>query len=542
MKRTYKQPLLLALLGAVFCVLAVPGDCFAKAPWGLVSEYGEQDPEDANFSNTDYVYFATHKMLTDTPIKYAIKFSDYEGRTPQTDQQWIQKMDVLIRTAFNRWPKSVAQTIHSSGRAAQFQDVLNTLKQHPLILQRTAEKEADIVFHFDEYKSAAFLFDKNDLSAQKTIRLPNPAYFGPEQEKHLPHYLAHEIGHFYGLGDRYQEGIEGSSPLYSTTEGTDGTALMAIAKKPDITPDDVDGFINLMDVTQAFTARRFNKRAEKGWASFVSPKRLYARGKELNRQAFFDGHTIYYYNPDGSIKNRQPAETKAEYNPFAEAQAKQGPFRSVQHIPSTKTNIETFFDYTKLDAGRFSATSRIANLTMLTLEGKKSGSHKWDLQFNYERSFNGYADKRQQRFIVQTGPETCRIQALSYGDSLQNIQTELNPKTGQFSLNGQAKDSPPNNTPFELQASGTEQDVQFVYTQGKQAYHIRWKDDSLYRAEELDTTDDQIFFVTDNMHVVRKVLEDELHFCQYFQALENSSKNNSHLFSKNDLLKANMLQ
>ena len=380
-------------------------------------------------------------------------------------------------------------------------------------------QEADVVFKFDTYPSADFIYNKNDLSIQKTIRLPNPAHFGPEQEKKLPHFLAHEIGHFYGLGDRYQEGVEGSSPLYSTTEGTDGTALMAIAKKPDVTPDDVDGFINLMDVTQAFAARRFNKRAEKGWVSFVSASRLYARGKELNRQAFFDGHTIYYYNKDGSIKDRKQGKTKDEYNPLAETQAKQGPFRSVQRISSTSTSIDTFFDYTKLASlGRFSATSRIANLTMLTLEGKKSGPQTWDLQFDYQRGFNGYPTKKQRRFTVQVGPETCHIQAISYGDALQNIQAELNPTTGQFSFKGQAKDSA-QSTPFKLQATGTEQDSQFVYTQGQKAYHIRWKDDSIYLGEDAENMDEQIFFVTDNMGWVRKVLEDEFHYCQYFHAL-----------------------
>ena len=486
----------------------------------MVGEYGEQSPEEADFHNDQYVYFATHKMLTNTPITYAIKFDDYAGRTAQTDEQWTQKTDALIRAAFYRWPKSVERTIHASGRAQEFQDILNLLKQHPLILQRTDEAQADIVFHFDEYKSADFLYNRDDLSKQKTIRMESPTK-SAKALQNLPHFLAHEIGHYYGLGDRYQEGISGSSPLYSTTEGTDSNALMASAKGPEITKDDVDGFINLIDVTLAFDAHKFSKRSEKGWTSFDSPKRMFARGQELNRQAFFDGHTIYYYNEDGSIKNRREAKTVGTYNPFAEDKAKQGPFEAVQYVPSATTAIDTVFNYAHLNEGRISGKSIVANLTMLTFNIKRTAPKKWDLQLNYERTINGFNEKRKNFFTVQQMPETCRISINEYDQSMKNVHVEINPTTGQFSLQAQALDLPNDSMPYHISAQGTGRDAKFTYTQGQNTYQMLLKDGSYYdEQDEFTRMGDKLFFITDNISWMRKLLNDEQHFCTYFNALK----------------------
>jgi len=511
----------LSALGTAALFLCVPAaTVWAEIPFGLVAEYGEQDPEDANFHNENYLHLATHKMLTDTPITYAIKFDDYPGRTPQTDEQWLQKTDALIRAAFNRWPKSVAKTIRSARRAKEFKDVLDTLNQHPLIFQRVSEEEADILFYFDEHKSADFLYNKEDLSKQKTIRMKHPA-LEKDQLKNLPHFLAHEIGHYYGLGDRYQEGISGSSPLYSTTEGTDSKALMAKADKPDLTKDDVDGFINLMDVTQAFAARKFNARAEKGWVSFDSENRMFARGKELGRAAFFDGNTIYYYNQDGSIKSRREAKTVGTYNPLAEKRAQQGPFEGVQRVVSDTTDIETSFDYTHLGVGRLQGRSVVANLTMLTFTARRLTPQKWNLQLNYERTINGYTDKNKQVFTIQVQPETCRIYIDQYYRSMQNVQVEINPATGQFSFQGKATDLSDNKAPYTIQAGGTEQDAQFTYTHGENSYRMFWKNGSFYNNAEQEQPgfDDHVFFVADHISWVRKLLSDELHFCKYFSTL-----------------------
>ena len=519
--------LLLWSIGLLGLTVLFPGQrqcVWAVSPWWLVSEYGEQDPQDPSFNNTNYYYFATHNMLTDTPIRYAIELDDYPGRTEQTDEQWIKKTDTLIRAAFSRWPNSVARMIRSSGRAREFQDVLDTFTRHPLILERTDKEKADILFHFDTYKSADFLYDKNDLSKQKTIRMENPA-LSDKALRNLPHFLAHEIGHYYGLGDRYQEGISGSSPLYSTTEGTDSTALMATAKGPELTKDDVDGFINLMDVTQAFASRKFNARAEKGWVSFDSKSRLFARGKELNRMAFFDGNTIYYYNKDGSIRSKKTGRTVGGYNPLAETRAQQGPFESVQHVVSDDTDLETFFDYTQLPQGHFRGKSIIANLTMLTFTGKRTAPHKWNLQFDYERTIDGFNEKRQQLATVQVLPDTCRVYIAAYDKSMKNLQAQFNPQNGQFSLQGTALDLPEDDHPYHIQASGTETDAQFTYTQGENAYRMLWKNDSFYPDEETESYDfsDQLFFVTDNISWLRKILSDEHHFCKYLRALENNS-------------------
>ena len=498
-----------------------PGqNAWAVSPYGLVAEYGTQDPEDDDFCNDNYMHFAAYKMLTDTPITYAIKFDDYAGRTAQTDAQWTLQTDALIRAAFYRWPNDVEKTIRTFGRSKEFQDVLTLLKQHPLILQRTGETEADIVFHFDKNKSADFLYNKEDLSKRKAIRIENPAQ-NAQILQNLPSLLTHEIGHYYGLGDRYQEGITDCSPLYSTSEGIDGLSLMATAKGPGLAKDDVDGFINLIDVTLAFDARKFSERSERGWTSFDFRKRMFARGKELNRQAFFDGTTIYYYNEDGSIKKSKEAKTVEAYNPFAEEEAKQGPFQALKYVPSADTDMETVFNYLNLNNGHISGKSMVANLTLMTFTISRIAPKKWNLRLNYERDSRGFNEKRKYLFVVQQLPETCRISISQYDYSLKNVQVEIDPITSQFTLQAQALDLSDDSTPYNVSANGTEEYAKFTYTQGNNTYQMWWKNDFLYdNGNEQPSFDNKIFFVTENIRWVRDLLNDEYHFCQYLSALK----------------------
>lgn len=503
-------------------LLAIGFSAAQAAPWGVVDPYIKEDENYTTLVQDNHTHFALHHLLSNTPLKYAITFETYPGQTAQTDEQWAQRMIPLIQAAFDAWPQQTLEQIDKAARQKDLKDIVHLLKPRRMPYTRVAADQADIVFNFINYKGAAFYYDRNDLTKQKNIRLPNPAYFGTTEEAKLPNFLLHEIGHYYGLGDRYQEGIGGNSPTYSTTGDTDGPAIMASSLADHLTDDDADGFINLIDLTLFLQQGKFPKRAQRGWKGLSG--KMYARAKELNRSSFYDGRFIYFYNPDGTVHHKQEARLYGYYNPLTEPQAAQGPFAGVQTFSSQKYSMQTRLDYTPLAAQkRFTGQTNVANLVFLTLSGVQKGS-AWQFTLDYKRSLRGNKQESQQIFVVTIEADTCRVQAPGYMSYIQKPQATFNLATQQLQATYQARDE--RNTFGILQGtvSGSVKKQTYVIEQGGKKLNISTEGDNLYTEYEDDENLDFTFFVDDSTRSMMTFLKQSYPMCQYAAALSHATR------------------
>ncbi len=507
-----------ALLWGLLVLLNCTAVTVFAAPWGVVNVYMEESADYSTITVSHHDQFALHKVLANIPIRYAIEFEEYPGKTANTDQQWASRVTPLIQQAFRSWPSQVTSFIKTSGRQQEFQDIQSLLAQHTPILIQTDTQQADIVFHFANYKGAAFNYNPQNLQEQKQIRLPNPAYFGQQEFNKLPNFLLHEVGHYYGLGDRYQEGIWGNSPTYSSTGDTDSDSIMASSLGTQLTCDDVDGFINLIDITFFLNRHTYSPRAQKGWTSFCSPHKMYTQAKELNRAAFYNGESIYYYNADGSVRKKQGTNINIYYNPFAQVRVLAGPFTGTQSIPDEKLTMQTLFDYTELATrARIVGKTTVANLTFLQFEAQRTRPHQWDFILDYQRAFSGAPQRRQQHFMVQQGRNnTCRVQSTQYGSYLTHPQVDVNLGKGSLQANAHTQIDA---SEWKLQAKGSVNQLTINLSNANVSQNIVFKDGELFFPNEEDLDFNLSFRVTDTIRMLQKYMQESQSLCNYVNAL-----------------------
>jgi len=115
------------------------------------------------------------------------------------------------------------------------------------------------------------MFDKNKINfvnisrhTEYDKRITNPALRANYANEHeVIGVLVHELGHFYGLGDQYREGVENASLTHSTSDRIDGTDSI-MSSGYDLRCDDVDGFINLIDFALFKRQGSYSARAKQG--------------------------------------------------------------------------------------------------------------------------------------------------------------------------------------------------------------------------------------------------------------------------------------
>ena len=496
--------------------------CMA-APWGIVDAYVEESPDYSTITSSNHMHFALHKFLTDTPIRYAIHFDEYPGQTPDTDLQWEQQVMPLIEQAFASWPQQTLAFVENAGRKKEFKDIFPLLKRHNARLERTTTQQADILFDFSNYKGAALSFNTQNLQEQKRLRLPNPAYFGEEEMKKIPVFLLHEVGHYYGLGDRYQEGISGNSPTYSSTGDTDSNSIMASSLGTQLTCDDVDGFINLLDITLFLNRHQYSPRAKKGWASFCSRDKMYAQAKELNRAALFDGNYIYRFNVDGTVKSKKEARVNALYNPFAETHATRGSFNAVQYFSSTEYTMNTEINYTHwADQKTITAKTSVANLDYLHAQVTHQLPNKWHISFNYLRDARGAKDNKQYNFSLQHMPQACKVTASKYIGETEQLQAALGAGTGQLTAKANLRDG---GNLFEMELSGTLEQTRYQVTVGNDVYKGIFKDNQFFleNEEDWDLDTDIAMPLFEGTSYVHRFLKTAQSLCRYTAAVSQAN-------------------
>lgn len=262
--------LALILLG---CIL------HAKAPWGIL-----YDAEEPSFSVR-----AINNLIEGRSIRYAIN----DVTTPQ--------QEAIFLANIQKWPQEVVRLIKRSNRAQEFQDILPMLERK-LVLQRVdVNAPPDIYLVVQKYPPCGGS-DACVVSPDQSKKPFEIIYINPKTEN-FSSALLHEIGHYYGLGDQYEESRLNSHDEYSSNVNHQEKALMQGSDtQQEITCDDADGFINLLDLRLAQRRNKvFSKRAQQGWKS-LCPKssNMYQNAKTINRKEDVtfddeDSQRVFYY-------------------------------------------------------------------------------------------------------------------------------------------------------------------------------------------------------------------------------------------------------
>ena len=268
--------------------------------WGISDDY-----------ETDSYREPKHCMdefLSGRSIPYHIKYPS------KADLSSDILYDNLTIEAFRQWPLFVKDQIINTGREAEFADIMPLLTKAVSLKKFSSPVQGVLTIRFVSEKQLIDICGEGTGGCfsmmDQTITVPQLICQENKctNREDLLASLTHEIGHFYGLADQYQEALNFSSVTHSTSDRVDSEeSLMAIGSK--LGCDDADGFINLIDFTLAESKGSYSARAKKGWKSFCDDT-LYQNAKVLNRTPFWVGRKKYEYDASGNVLRY------SYYNPF----------------------------------------------------------------------------------------------------------------------------------------------------------------------------------------------------------------------------------
>ncbi|MDR1684538.1 MAG: hypothetical protein LBR90_03655 [Elusimicrobiota bacterium] len=293
------------------------------APWPLCAfDYGHLTSFEKNYrqTNATYMYYA----FTGKTSPYLIH-NMAAGKTPRvcyhlTRGLGLSEEDFIsqIGYAFREWTLNLGDAIHKAGRAEEFKDFISASRIYPIIARadwefiETQQEEyarkqihsrdtrgsyCDLVLIYDplycgnlnlgsyyvetpapticlnvlgkenfsdDYKTSDDLLFKRDAINHS---LQKKEYF----ESSIGSFM-HEMGHAFGLGDQYKEGLWSADKAYSTKMPRPG--IMACDSLT-ITCDDMDGAVSLF-----YRA----KKRDKTFKSFCNDGLIIKNGKPLEEE------------------------------------------------------------------------------------------------------------------------------------------------------------------------------------------------------------------------------------------------------------------
>lgn len=331
-----------ACLALILCAIS---PAFAL-DWGVFEDYEDEIEK-----------YAMYKVLNDIPIKYAIEIlnekdhkddnynsnnkNEYEKMAKELsaslkDQNKILELESLIETAFNTWPRDTQQMIFEEDRKEEFADIyplLSEMLSNRLHLKRVENKDKpDIVFIFsskaelDCPKTAAACINLNQDPIQVRLVAPSDiTELKGERKITLLSDTIHEIGHYFALVDQYEDEGDASAEYSTFNRIGKNDSIMASQNSYFLACDDVDGFINLIDLSLYLNKkdksidkngpddRYWSKRAQNGWASFCNGKKngdgklyqeeFYRKAKLLNKPNHTKGLYTQTFDAQGNLKN-----------------------------------------------------------------------------------------------------------------------------------------------------------------------------------------------------------------------------------------------
>ncbi len=305
-------------------LLSAPSFAF---DWGIFDDY-EDNVED----------YALYSVIYDIPIHYAIEireknsskqnFINEESNMKEIvnealiQEKRISELDNLIKTAFNTWLTDTKNMIINEDREEEFEDIMPILNKKIKLKKVSDTDDVDVVFIFTSWadmrkkcgKASACIFRFKD---PVEIYIVNPDATGLMSILQnilieTEHSLIHEIGHYFALTDQYKD--TGTDSLEYSTFNRMNTkdAIMGSNLKKTLSCDDVDGFINLIDLTLYLENDTWSARSKEGWASFCNGKKnrkgeyykdeFYKESKLINKPNYVGKNRTAEYDENGNIK------------------------------------------------------------------------------------------------------------------------------------------------------------------------------------------------------------------------------------------------
>ena len=231
----------------------------AEKPWGALNDYVD---------HTHYRYAMDFLMFNPT-----IYYNTSDEITPEQEAMFVKNVQ--------KWPQEVLRIIREQKLESKFKDITPILEKS-VTLKKRANKP-DIFLKLAEKHDCG-----QDWAAGCFSNDTNPFEIAVvrQHQADFNNIILHEIGHFYGLGDQYEGSRVNTHAEYSSDVNKEYGSVMQGGNHSEITCDDADGFINLIDIRRSkMNEGKFSKRAERGWVSLCPQSaNFYQNGKTINRK------------------------------------------------------------------------------------------------------------------------------------------------------------------------------------------------------------------------------------------------------------------
>ena len=247
-----------------FCAMCLAALTVQANTWGALKDLIADD---------SFTIFASDKLVRKQPIRYAVS----EEISPEEEAAFVDNI--------RRWPDETREMIRRSGRGQEFADVTSIL-HFPLTLRKVTKAEnPDIYLYIGESAQVDCKLDEASgcFGTNKGTNEPPTIVIMREYIHQFDVISLHEIGHFWGLSDQYQESLNNSHPRYSTPPHPAGS-VMSGNYAFHLSCDDADGLINVIDIRRAqYKKGVFSGRANAGWKSLCPESDyVYQRGEPIN--------------------------------------------------------------------------------------------------------------------------------------------------------------------------------------------------------------------------------------------------------------------
>ena len=359
---TKKIYLSLIFITAVFLFGALPASALDGVDWGIFEDYTIHPNK-----------YAFNKIFNKEPINYYIFVEDDKKPVERNEEDYEYKYvnelknisNVLkeslktekiyldfargIENAFDIWFDDTREMIIKNGRKKEFNDIMPILNKKTRLKRVSDLEKADIVFAF-VYDIQAYcppsaggcISWKKHINKQPYafVIVPNPRKNKKDiSESSVFHILTHEIGHYFGLTDQYyrQNYNYRSDRKFHNPRIGYRNSTMGASYKIGLDCDDVDGFINLIDLSlSGGNQEKFSARAQTAWASFCNEKNEY----------FLD---MYYRNAQ-TIKITVADWVKTPFNAYGRILSYDDKGRI---LTTTDGKTKYIFDYTETEKDNF---------------------------------------------------------------------------------------------------------------------------------------------------------------------------------------------
>ena len=262
------------------------------------------------------------KLVSGEPLGVCIHIEGRDCSSSSTCADIHSSTRAVFEAAYQSWFDTLRASIEYSGRRAEFADILSLI---PKKLNFAYYNGLENNFASCAYRTFGEKFSQIDLIIKPFYKLVeygpggdieggsynkvgstgmakptlsfyyNVSDFGlsgyplKDGKKHTEmrgisdrssyHFMQHELGHTLGLGDLYKEASY-NSRLYSTGRIIPSTRTSSVMNRDiELTCDDMDGLINLLDHYFADTRLKNSVRRQKGWLSLCSDRNIaYAYG------------------------------------------------------------------------------------------------------------------------------------------------------------------------------------------------------------------------------------------------------------------------